>query len=249
MAVRCSGRLASSPIFCSKVGIRMLLLFRLTTRIELLSYKLSSPDYFCLSDTGTLFLEPHHTGTRSGWIEVICGSMFSGKTEEIIRRLKRAEIARQQVEIFKPAIDVRYHMHDIVSHNNQNRIRSTPVESSSSILLLAGDAQVVGIDEAQFFDDALPQVAERLAAQGKRVIVAGLDMDFTGAPFGPIPHLLAKAEYITKLHAICARCGGLASYSYRKAGGEQKILLGELDSYEARCRSCFYDAESGHALI
>jgi thymidine kinase len=168
--------------------------------------------------------------------------MFSGKTEEIIRRLKRAEIARLQVEIFKPAIDVRYHMQDIVSHNNQNRIRSTPVESSSSILLLAGDAQVVGIDEAQFFDDSLPQVVEHLAGNGIRVIVAGLDMDFTGAPFGPIPQLLAKAEYITKLHAICAQCGGLASYSYRKADGEGQILLGEQDIYEARCRSCFFGA-------
>lgn len=186
-----------------------------------------------------MFLEPHHTGNRTGWIEVICGSMFSGKTEEIIRRLKRAEIARQKVEIFKPTIDVRYHMEDIVSHNNQNRIRSTPVENATSILLLAGDAEVVGIDEAQFFDEALPEVAEHLASQGRRVIVAGLDMDFTGAPFGPIPHLLAKAEYITKLHAICARCGGLASYSYRKTDGGGQILIGELDVYEARCRTCF----------
>lgn len=193
-----------------------------------------------------MFLEPHHNGTRSGWIEVICGSMFSGKTEEIIRRLKRAEIARQTVEIFKPAIDVRYHMEDIVSHNNQTRIRSTPVESSSSILLLAGDAQVVGIDEAQFFDDALADVAGRLARAGKRVIIAGLDMDSTGAPFGPMPQLLAKAEFITKLHAICARCGGLASYSHRKTGAGGQILLGELDVYEARCRACFYGNEPMH---
>ncbi len=186
-----------------------------------------------------MFLEPHHNGSRSGWIEVICGSMFSGKTEEIIRRLRRAEIARQQVEIFKPAIDVRYHALDIVSHNRETRIRSTPVEGAASILLLAGDAQVVGIDEAQFFDDGLPDVASRLAAKGVRVIVAGLDMDFTGAPFGPIPLLLARAEYITKLHAICARCGGLAAFSYRKTVGGAKILLGEQDVYEARCRSCF----------
>ncbi len=187
-----------------------------------------------------MFLEPNHTGARNGWIEVICGSMFSGKTEEIIRRLKRAQIARQQVEIFKPAIDVRYHELDIVSHNNQNRIGSTPVENAAEILLLAGDAAVVGIDEAQFFDNDLPEVAEHLAKKGVRVIVAGLDMDFTGAPFGPMPQLLARAEYITKLHAICARCGGLAAYSYRKAEGGGQILLGEEDVYEARCRGCFF---------
>jgi len=187
-----------------------------------------------------MFLEPQHTGPRGGWIEVICGSMFSGKTEEIIRRLKRAEIARQRVEIFKPAIDVRYHELDIVSHNNQNRIGSTPVDSAAGILLLAADAEVVGIDEAQFFDEDLPEVAERLAGQGKRVIIAGLDMDFTGAPFGPMPQLLARAEYITKLHAICARCGGLAAYSYRKTDGGGQILLGKQDVYEARCRRCFF---------
>lgn len=187
-----------------------------------------------------MFLEPHHTGARTGWIEVICGSMFSGKTEEIIRRLKRAEIARQRVEIFKPALDTRYHIEDIVSHNHQNRIRSTPVESSSSILLLAGDAQVVGIDEAQFFDEGITEVAERLANCGVRVIIAGLDMDFIGAPFGPMPALLARAEHITKLHAICARCGGLASYSFRKTGDGAQILLGEQDVYEARCRACFF---------
>ena len=187
-----------------------------------------------------MFLEPNVTGARSGWIEIICGSMFSGKTEEIIRRLKRAEIAKQQVEIFKPAIDVRYHQLDIVSHNNQNRIRSTPVDNASAILLLAGDAEVVGIDEAQFFDDALPDVAENLARRGIRVIIAGLDMDFTGAPFGPMPQLLARAEFITKLHAICARCGGLAAYSYRKSDEDGQILLGEQDVYEARCRGCFY---------
>ena len=189
-----------------------------------------------------MFIEPHYTGVRKGWIEVICGSMFSGKTEEIIRRLKRAEIARQRVEIFKPAIDTRYHELDIVSHNNQNRIGSTPVDNASEILLLAGEAAVVGIDEAQFFDDDLPDVAEHLAGKGVRVIIAGLDMDFTGAPFGPMPQLLARAEYITKLHAICARCGGLAAYSYRKTEGGGRILLGEEDVYEARCRGCFFDA-------
>jgi thymidine kinase len=166
--------------------------------------------------------------------------MFSGKTEEIIRRLKRAEIAGQRVEIFKPAIDVRYHQLDIVSHNNQNRAPSMPVDNASAILLLTGEAQVVGIDEAQFFDDALPAVAERLARRGLRVIIAGLDMDSTGAPIGPMPQLLAQAEFITKLHAICACCGGLAAYSYRKAGEGGQILLGEQELYESRCRGCFY---------
>ena len=151
------------------------------------------------------------------------------------------------MEIFKPAIDKRYHALDIVSHNNQNRIGSIPVESASAILLLAADAEVVGIDEAQFFDAELPGVAERLAVQGKRVIIAGLDMDFTGAPFGTIPQLLARAEYITKLHAICARCGGLAAYSYRKNDDGGQIVLGELDVYEARCRSCFFSAVKGHS--
>ena len=188
-----------------------------------------------------MFLEPNSSSpVRRGWIEVICGSMFSGKTEEIIRRLKRAEIARQEVEIFKPSLDVRYHQLDIVSHNNASRIRSTPVDNAASILLLAGDAQVVGIDEAQFFDSGLPEVAEKLANSGVRVILAGLDMDSTGAPFGPMPQLLARAEYITKLHAICARCGALAAYSYRKTEDERLILLGELDVYEARCRACFF---------
>jgi thymidine kinase len=189
-----------------------------------------------------MFLEPYHTGRRKGWIEVICGSMFSGKTEEIIRRLKRAEIARQRVAIFKPAIDIRYHELDIVSHNNQSRIGSTPVENAAEILELASDAEVVGIDEGQFFDDDLPDVAESLTGSGVRVIIAGLDMDFTGAPFGPMPQLLARAEYITKLHAICARCGNPAAYSYRKTEGGGQILLGEEDVYEARCRGCFFDA-------
>ncbi|MBS1629794.1 MAG: thymidine kinase [Bacteroidetes bacterium] len=189
-----------------------------------------------------MFLEPQTSGARTGWIEVICGSMFSGKTEEIIRRLKRAEIARQRVEIFKPAIDTRYHIEDIVAHNQYSRVRSTPVDSAASILLLAGDAQVVGIDEAQFFDEGICEVVERLASARVRVIVAGLDMDFSGAPFGPMPALLARAEHITKLHAICARCGGLASYSYRKTEQSGQILLGEQDVYEARCRSCFFGA-------
>jgi len=164
--------------------------------------------------------------------------MFSGKTEELIRRLKRAQIASQKVEIFKPAIDKRYDEYDIVSHDDK-RTRSTPVENSHNILLLSSDVDVVGIDEAQFFDIDLAEVAEQLASQGIRVIVAGLDMDYTGKPFGSIPALLAKAEYITKLHAICVRCGDIASFSYRRAKIDDQILLGEKDVYEPRCRSCF----------
>lgn len=186
-----------------------------------------------------MFIEPRPSAARKGWIEVICGSMFSGKTEELIRRLRRAQIAHQKVEIFKPAVDVRYDIADIVSHD-ASRIRSTPVESAGAILLLASDEEVVGIDEAQFFDEALTGVAEQLALQGKRVIIAGLDMDYTGRPFGPVPALLARAEYITKLHAICMQCGDLASYSYRKTDTEGTILLGEKESYEPRCRDCFY---------
>jgi len=170
---------------------------------------------------------------------VICGSMFSGKTEELIRRLKRAQIANQRIEIFKPEIDKRYHDMDVVSHD-KNSIRSTPVTASQNILLLAEDAQVIGIDEAQFFDAELPNVAESLASKGVRVIVAGLDMDFQGQPFGPIPSLLAKADYITKLHAICVQCGNIANYSYRKSPEDSKLLLGEKEKYEPRCRSCFY---------
>lgn len=170
---------------------------------------------------------------------MICGSMFSGKTEELIRRLKRAQIANQRIEIFKPEIDKRYHDMDVVSHD-KNSIRSTPVTASQNILLLAEDAQVIGIDEAQFFDAELPNVAESLASKGVRVIVAGLDMDFQGQPFGPIPSLLAKADYITKLHAICVQCGNIANYSYRKSPEDSKLLLGEKEKYEPRCRSCFY---------
>ncbi len=168
--------------------------------------------------------------------------MFSGKTEELIRRMKRAQIANQTVEIFKPSIDVRYDANDIVSHD-ASRIRSTPVDSSQNILLLGSGVDVIGIDEAQFFDPELPNVAEQLAAGGSRVIVAGLDMDFQGRPFGPMPALLARAEYITKLHAICVHCGDIANYSYRKTAGEEKILLGEKDVYEPRCRHCFYNVK------
>ena len=185
-----------------------------------------------------MFIEPHRLPGSKGWIEVICGAMFSGKTEELIRRLKRAQIANQNVEIFKPAFDKRYDEYDIVSHDD-NRIRSTPVENSHNILLLSSDVDVVGIDEAQFFDNDLSEVVEQLASKGTRVIVAGLDMDYTGKPFGPIPALLAKAEYITKLHAICVKCGDIANFSYRRTKIDDQILLGEKDVYEPRCRSCF----------
>lgn len=185
-----------------------------------------------------MFIEPHRPGRR-GWIEIICGCMFSGKTEELIRRLKRAQIAGQRVEIFKSNIDVRYDEKDLISHD-ASRVRSTPVDNAHTILLLASDVDVVGIDEAQFFDDSIVDVLEELAKRGTRVIVAGLDMDYTGKPFGPIPALLARAEYITKLHAICVRCGDNAHYSYRKPKLDDKILLGEKDVYEPRCRNCFY---------
>jgi thymidine kinase len=186
-----------------------------------------------------MFIEPQLQGGKRGWIEVICGSMFSGKTEELIRRLKRAKIANLKVEIFKPAIDTRYHDQHIVSHD-ETAIQSTPVESSTSILLMAGEVDVIGIDEAQFFDDQLPEVCDRLAVRGVRVIVAGLDMDYTAKPFGQMPNLLAKAEYITKLHAICVKCGNIANYSYRKSARSTQVLLGEKDLYEPRCRHCYY---------
>ncbi|TZF85994.1 thymidine kinase (plasmid) [Pedobacter sp. BS3] len=178
----------------------------------------------------------------SGNIEVICGSMFSGKTEELIRRLRRAQIARLQVEIFKPKTDTRYDEDAVVSHN-KTTIPSTPVDHSSSILLLGSSTQVVGIDEAQFFDEGLPEVCSILANRGIRVIVAGLDMDYSGRPFGPMPALMAIAEDVTKVHAICARCGNPAGYSYRTITSDAKILLGEKESYEPRCRACFNEAE------
>jgi thymidine kinase len=178
---------------------------------------------------------------RRGWIEVICGSMFSGKTEELIRRLKRAQLARQTVEIFKPAIDVRYDEVKVVSHDS-NSIHSTPVPASANILLLTTDVEVVGVDEAQFFDMELVGVCNQLADSGIRVIVAGLDMDYLGKPFGPIPALLATAEYVTKVHAICMRCGNLANHSHRITGGNSLVMLGEQSSYEPLCRDCFYDA-------
>ncbi|WP_300602191.1 thymidine kinase [Niabella sp.] len=187
-----------------------------------------------------MFIEPNLTGDRRGWIEVICGSMFSGKTEELIRRLKRVKFANLNVEIFKPALDTRYDEERIVSHDT-NAILSTPVDNSQKILLLGQGADVIGIDEAQFFDPELPDVCDRLAYHGIRVIVAGLDMDFTGKPFGQMPFLLAKADYITKLHAICVKCGNIANYSYRKIPDDEQIMLGATDAYEPRCRKCYFD--------
>ncbi|WP_405200052.1 thymidine kinase [Christiangramia sp. LLG6405-1] len=176
-----------------------------------------------------------------GWIEVICGSMFSGKTEELIRRLKRAKFAKQNVEIFKPAIDVRYDEEMVVSHDS-NEIRSTPVPSASNIRLLADGCDVVGIDEAQFFDDEIVTVCNDLANQGIRVIVAGLDMDFKGNPFGPMPNLMATAEYVTKVHAVCTRTGNLAQFSYRKAINDDLVFLGENEEYEPLSRAAYYKA-------
>lgn len=171
---------------------------------------------------------------------MICGSMFSGKTEELIRRLRRAEFARLRVEIFKPKIDVRYSEEEVVSHD-ENSIQSTPVESAQNILLLSSDVDVVGIDEAQFFDLGLVEVCNKLANSGLRVIVAGLDMDFRGKPFGPIPALLASAEYVTKVHAICVRCGSLANHSHRTSEEDDLVVLGETNIYEPLCRKCYQD--------
>ena len=176
-----------------------------------------------------------------GWIEVICGSMFSGKTEELIRRLKRAQFAKQRVEIFKPAVDRRYDDEMVVSHDS-NEIRSTPVPAAANIPILADNCDVVGIDEAQFFDDEIVKVCNDLANRGIRVIVAGLDMDYKGNPFGPMPALMATAEYVTKVHAVCTRTGNLAQYSYRKSANDNLVLLGETDEYEPLSRAAFYKA-------
>jgi Thymidine kinase len=182
-----------------------------------------------------MFLE---NAKQGGWIEVICGSMFSGKTEELIRRLKRAKFANQKVEIFKPGIDIRYSAEEVVSHDS-NAIQSTPVDTSGSILLLSGGVDVIGIDEAQFFDEGIVEVCQQLANKGIRVICAGLDMDYLGKPFGPMPQLMAVAEYVTKVHAICVKCGNLAQHSHRIAGGSNLVELGEKESYEPLCRHCF----------
>lgn len=186
-----------------------------------------------------MFIEPKiNTKPRKGWIEVVCGSMFSGKTEELIRRLRRAKIANQKVAIFKPALDTRYHETEIVSHNASS-IVSTPIDFSMEILLQTADIDVVGIDEVQFFDENIVEVCKKLADSGIRVIVAGLDMDYQGKPFGHIPHLLAVAEYVTKVNAICMQCGDLALYSHRKTGETSTVLLGEKEIYEPLCRVCF----------
>jgi thymidine kinase len=193
-----------------------------------------------------MFLEKstNNPSQGRGWIEVVVGSMFSGKTEELIRRLNRARIAKQKVEIFKPEIDKRYDEINVVSHN-ENSIRSIPIQNASQILLYIDGMDVVGIDEAQFLDDDLPAVCNYIANQGIRVIVAGLDMDFQGKPFGPIPALMATAEYVTKVHAICMRCGDLAHYSHRTIAGEKLVMLGEMDSYEPLCRKCYTDIKNG----
>jgi thymidine kinase len=189
-----------------------------------------------------MFLEnTDNRGRRQGWIEVVCGSMFSGKTEELIRRMRRAEFAKMKVEIFKPRIDSRYHEENVVSHN-QASIRSTVVDHSSQLLLLTGDVEVIGIDEAQFFDDGLPEVCNQLANQGIRVIIAGLDMDYMGRPFGPMPQLLAIAEFVTKVHAICVQTGNLANYSYRHVPGDSVVQLGEKESYVPLSRMAFNQA-------
>jgi len=194
-----------------------------------------------------MFIEVNATNRKTGWVEVICGSMFSGKTEELIRRLRRAQIANQKVEIFKPALDTRYSEEEIVSHN-QNAIPSTPVSSAEQILLLSGGVEVIGIDEAQFLDAEVVAVVRSLANRGVRVIVAGLDMDFRGHPFGAMPQLLAMAEFVTKVHAICQVCGSLANYSYRLSPEEQTVVVGEKDHYEPRCRKCFFDGGQNSKL-
>ncbi|MEZ4702858.1 MAG: thymidine kinase [Rhodothermales bacterium] len=185
-----------------------------------------------------------HRNRETGWIEVICGSMFSGKTEELIRRLRRARFAKQHIEIYKPSFDNRFSKEEVTSHD-ENSLSSTPVSAASQILLLTNDADVVGIDEAQFFDLALVSVCEQLAARGTRVIVAGLDQDYTGQPFEPMPQLMAVAEYVTKLHAVCVVCGSPANHSQRITAGSSRLLLGAAEAYEPRCRHCFRPAESG----
>ena len=189
-----------------------------------------------------MFIEQNITGERRGWIEVICGSMFSGKTEELIRRLKRAKIANLKIEIYKPATDTRYDVTKIVSHDT-NSIASIQVDHSSAIIALAQHADVIGIDEAQFFDPGLTEVCNKLADMGVRVIVAGLDMDFKGEPFGPMPGLMASAEYVTKVHAVCMRCGNLAHFSHRLTENDKLVVLGEIGAYEPLCRECYFDLE------
>ena len=185
-----------------------------------------------------MFIEPNITGDKRGWIEVICGSMFSGKTEELIRRLKRAKIANLKIEIYKPALDTRYNETEVVSHD-ANSIPSIPVDHAQSILLLAGDVDVIGIDEAQFFEEELISTVNTLAGKGVRVIIAGLDMDYQGVPFGPMPQLLSIAEYVTKVHAICVSCGNLAQFSHRMVEAKEQVLVGATEKYTPLCRSCY----------
>jgi len=187
-----------------------------------------------------LFDEPYFQSRVAGWIEVIVGSMFSGKTEELFRRIQRAKYANQKIVLFKPMIDQRYHSYEIVSHD-ANSLVSLPLEHSRDILKHSMKADVVGIDEAQFFDSEIVEVCTKLANQGKRVIAVGLDMDFQGKPFYPVPELMAVAEFVTKLHAICVCCGSLAQFSYRLVSGDEQVLLGEKEVYEARCRKCFFN--------
>ncbi len=191
----------------------------------------------------------HRPDRRKGALEVICGSMFSGKTEELIRRLRRADIARQQVAVFKPVLDKRYDESSIVSHDD-SKLGSTAVKSAAEIIRLAGEATVVGVDEAQFFDDGLPQVCTQLANEGRRVIAAGLDLDYLGKPFGPMPVLLALADFVTKVHAVCMHCGDLAHHSYRITDDKPLVLVGEKESYIALCRACYNQAgtqAAGHS--
>lgn len=185
-----------------------------------------------------MFIEPINNSNKGGWIEVVCGSMFSGKTEELMRRLKRARIAHLNVGVFKPSMDIRYHAGKIVSHD-ENTTDAEPIHRSKDILSQAESFDVIGIDEAQFFDIEIVEVCETLANRGKRIIVAGLDMDYTGKPFGPMPALLSVANFVTKLHAVCIKCGGIASYSFRISTNKDQVVLGEKDHYEARCRNCF----------
>jgi thymidine kinase len=211
----------------------------------LFEYKVTQNIFVLLPEKCKMFLENTvNHNEQFGWIEVICGSMFSGKTEELIRRLKRAKFAKQKVEIFKPSIDTRYHEDMVVSHD-ANEIRSTPVTSASMIRLLAQGCEVVGIDEAQFFDDEIVAVCNDLANSGIRVIIAGLDMDFKGNPFGPMPALMATAEYVTKVHAVCTRTGNLANYSFRKANNNNLVMLGETEEYEPLSRAAYYEAMHG----
>jgi thymidine kinase len=195
-----------------------------------------------------MFIEPNIKNRKSGWIEVVCGSMFSGKTEELIRRLKRAQFAHHSVAIFKPATDNRYHETDIVSHDGV-RIKSIAVAQANDILSKTQDIDVVGIDEVQFFDNVIVKVAQELALQKTRVICAGLDMDFNKKGFGPMPELLAQADYVTKVHAICSVCGDMANYSYRKTASEETVVLGEKDVYEPRCRTCFERDDKKQGVI